>query len=237
MKRIILYAAILETIYLTLSFILAQIYGQWSYESEILRTVLRVISIVFYSYYYQKYFFNEYQSFNTKEIITPHFIAALSLLFIFAIVYTNAENETVMWQVVFSFSGITAGLREELLYRGIIQNVLQRKYNHKIALFIATIIFVLSHTQYFYYGQLQGLLFIAFAGVIFGSIFIMTGSVALTAFIHGLYDAMLSVNIISFRISNGIALPILFLVMMAFLMINKKLFRSQESNNAEASPI
>lgn len=237
MKRIILYAAILETIYLSLSFLLAQRYGQWSYEGEIARTGLRVVSIVFYGFYYQKYFYNEYQPFNTKEMKSPHFIAAVSLLLFFAIVYTNAENETLLWQIVFAISGMTAGLREELFYRGIIQTTLQKKYDQKIALILTTAIFVLSHVQYIYYGQFQGLLFIAFAGIIFGSIYMMTGSVAVTAGIHGLYDAILSVNITSFRISNGIALPILFFVMLVFLIINKKLFRAQESNNAEASPV
>lgn len=237
MTRIILYAAILETIYLLLSLSIAQAYGQWSYEGEIIRTGLRAISIVFYGYYYQKYFYNEHLSFKAREVFTPHFVIAVSLFLLFALVYTNAEKETFVWQIIFAISGITAGLREELFYRGMIQNSLQRKYNNKVALFTATTIFVFSHIQYFYYGQLQGLLFIAFAGIIFGSIFMMTGSVALTASIHGLYDAILSINITSFKISNGIALPLLFMVMLVFIIINKKLFRSQHTGNIEASTV
>jgi membrane protease YdiL (CAAX protease family) len=223
MKKIILFAAILEITYLILSFVLAETYGQWSIDGEIIRTGLRVISIIFYGYFYQKYFCKPNHPFKTKELLTPQFIAAILLFVLFAVAYTNAENETALWQAIFIISGITAGLREELFYRGIVQDTLQRKYGYKIALLGATLLFTLSHVQYIYYGQAWGLMLIALAGTIFGSIFIYTGSIVFTAFIHGLYDAALSVNIVPFRLSNSVALPLLFLIMLAFLaLISKK---------------
>jgi len=219
MKRIILISALIEILYLTLSFVLAEIYGQWSSIGEIIRMALRVISIVFFAYYYQSYFHNENYSFTAKKILTPQFIAALSLFLFFAIAYTNAEKETLLWQVVFGISGMTAGWREELFYRGIVQNTLQKKYNYKIALPVATLIFTLSHIQYIYYGQTRELLLIAFAGTIFGTIFIHTGSIVFTAIVHGLYDSILCLNLASFRLNNVIATPILFLVMLVFLIV------------------
>jgi membrane protease YdiL (CAAX protease family) len=236
MKKIILLAAILEISYLTLSFVIAQIYGQWSYEGEIIRTGLRGISITFYGYFYQKYFYKAGQPFKAKEILAPQFIAAILLFIVFAVVYTNAENESVLWQVVFVISGITAGLREELLYRGIVQKSLQIKYDYKIALLAATFLFTLSHVQYIFYGQTRGLILIACASIIFGCIFIYTGSIVFTAMIHGLYDAMLSINMVPFRLSNGVVLPILFLIMLLFLLLlNKKLYSTQQSGNSDDS--
>ncbi len=235
MRRIILYAAILEIVYLTLSFFIAQSFGQWSYEGELIRTLLRVIFIVFYGYYYQKYFYNEKQPFAAKALISPQLAAALLLFFIFALSYTNAENETVLWQIIFVISGITAGMREELFYRGIVQNTLQKKYNLKRALVLTTLIFVLSHVQYIYYGQLTNLLFISCAGIVFGSLFIITGSVAFTAIIHGLYDAILSVKLIPFKLSNDVALTVLLLITLFFLIINKKLFKANQSNSIPLS--
>ncbi|MGZ8908184.1 MAG: CPBP family glutamic-type intramembrane protease, partial [Methylobacter sp.] len=70
-----------------------------------------------------------------------------------------------------------------------------------------------------YYGQTKELLLIAFAGVIFGTIFIHTGSIVFTAIVHGLYDSILCLNLAPFRLNNGIATPILFLVMLAFLIV------------------
>lgn len=232
MKKIILFAALLEIIYLTLSFIIAQIYGQWSDEGEIVRTGLRAFSAVCYLYFYRKHWFGANQSFRTTKLFTPQFSAAIFLLLLFAVFYTNAEHETLRWQLVFAISGITAGLREELFYRGIVQNTLQTKYGYKIALLTASLLFTLSHVQYIYYGQFSGLILIAFAGIIFGSIFIYTGSVFFTAIIHGLYDAVLSVNIIPYRLSNASILPILFLITLVFLvMINAKLYMPRQSNN------
>lgn len=233
MKKIILSAAILEISYLALSFALAQIYGQWSYEGELIRAGLRVISILFYGYVYQKYFYNAKHSFKPKELLAPQFSAAILLFLFFGFAYTNAENEPLLWQVVFAISGITAGLREELFYRGIVQTALQKKYDYKIALLTTTLLFTLSHVQYIYYGQIRGLMLIAFAGIIFGSIFIYTNSIVFTAVIHGLYDAALSINLIPFRLSDEIVLPLLFLIMLVFLIsINKKLYPNQHSDEA-----
>jgi membrane protease YdiL (CAAX protease family) len=234
MKKIILYVAILEISYLSLSFALAEIYGQWNIVGEVIRTGLRVISIIFYGYFYQKYFYNPSQIFKTKELLSPQFIAAILLFLLFAVVYTNAENETIFWQFIFVISGVTAGLREELFYRGIVQNFLERKYGYKIGLAVATLVFTLSHVQYIYYGQTGGLILITMAGIIFGSIFIYTKSIVFTAAVHGLYDALLSVNIVPFRLSNNVVVPILFLIMLAFLIIiNKKLYSAQKTDNTD----
>ncbi len=237
MKKIILYAAIIETVYLSLSFILALQFGQWSFEGEIVRTGLRFIPIVIFGYLYQKYFYDENRTINARELTNPNFIAAVSLLMFFAMAYTNAKNESLIWQSVFAVSGITAGLREELLYRGIIQSSLQKRFGQQGALVLTTFIFVLSHVQYFFYGQFHGLLLITIAGIIFGSIFLMTGSVVVTSLIHGLYDAVLCMDLIPFRLSNEIALPILFSIMLVFLIINKKVFRTEESKSTETSPV
>jgi membrane protease YdiL (CAAX protease family) len=236
MKRIILFAVILEISYLTLSFVLAQWFGQWSYTGEILRTGLRVISIGFYANFYQKYFYNPNYSFNSKDLLTPQFITAILLFLLFAVAYSNAQNESVLWQTVFVISGIAAGFREELFYRGIVQNALQRKHGYKIALPIATLIFTLSHVQYIYNGQTGGLLLITLAGIIFGCIFIYTGSMVFTAAIHGLYDALLSVDIVPFRLGNNVVLPILFLISIAFLIIiNKDSYGARRTNGIESS--
>jgi membrane protease YdiL (CAAX protease family) len=231
MKKIILFAAILEISYLSISFALAEIYGQWSILGELIRTGLRIISILFLSFCYQKYFSHSRQPAKAKGLFTPPFIAANLLLMFFAAIYTNAENETLWWQFVFVVSGITAGIREELFYRGIVQQSLQLKYGYKTALMLATLLFTLSHIQYIYYLQINGLILIACAGIIFGSIFIYTGSIAITATIHGLYDALLSINISPYKLNDNVALPTLCLIMAAFLIvISKKLTKTPQPN-------
>jgi membrane protease YdiL (CAAX protease family) len=231
MKKIILFAAILEIIYLSISFVLSEIYGQWSITGELIRTGIRIISILFLISCYQKYFSYSRQPIKNKALLAPPFIAANLLLMLFAVVYTNAENETLWWQFVFVISGITAGLREELFYRGIVQQSLQLKYGHKTALALASLLFTLSHIQYIYYGQITGLILVACAGIIFGSIYIYTGSIVFTAATHGLYDALLSINISPYKLNSGAALPLLCLITAMFLIvISKKLIKTPQPN-------
>lgn len=233
MRKMIALASLSEILYLTLSFIIAQVYGQWSITGELIRTSLRIISLFFFGYIYQNHFYSANQSVKPKGAFTAPFIAAIQLLLLFAASYTSAENETLLWQAVFVISGIAAGLREELFYRGILQKTLQTKYDYKIALFAATLIFTLSHIQYIARGQFGELMLIAFAGIIFGSIFIHTGSVAISALVHSSYDAILSVNMLPFRLSYNASMPILFLIMLLFLLItSKKLLSSKQADTS-----
>jgi membrane protease YdiL (CAAX protease family) len=218
-KKIILFAAVSEILYLVFSFSISQAYGHWSISGELIRTSLRIVSIFFFAYLYQRYFFENEKPFKAKGTLTLPFAAAIQLFFLFAIVYTNAKGESALWQLVFFISGLAAGLREELFYRGMIQKTLQEKYGCRNALIFGTLIFTLSHLQYLYQGQFRELMLIAFAGIIFGSIFIHTGSVLFAGTVHGLYDAILSVNLVPFRLSYNASMPILFLIMSLFLII------------------
>jgi membrane protease YdiL (CAAX protease family) len=217
--NILFYCAAVEICYLSISFALGEWFGQWSYVGEAIRTGLRLVVIVFYGHCYRRYFFDGQQPKHSKNYFAPSFIAAVFLLFLFAAHYTNAENETLLWQLVFAVSGIFAGIREELFYRGFVQQHFQVKYGNKSALLMASAAFTLSHVQYIYHSQLSGLLFIALAGIIFGSIFIYTRNIVVTAIIHGLYDAILSINISLLRLNVNSALAVLSLIMLMFLVL------------------
>jgi membrane protease YdiL (CAAX protease family) len=235
MKKALLFTALLEILYLSLSFALAQSYGQWSYEGEIIRTVLRLISILGFIYFYRKYFYKANSPFKPKERVTPQFISSIALLILFAIVYTNAENEPLTWQLVFALSGITAGFREELFYRGIVQNSLQKKYHYRTALLVSCVLFTLSHIQYIYHGQTMAVMLISLAGIIFGSIFIYTKSIVFVGAVHSLYDALLSVNISPVRLNNEAGLPVLLLITLLFLMvISKKMVTAEQTDRSDS---
>jgi membrane protease YdiL (CAAX protease family) len=234
LKKILLVCTAFEISYLLLSFGLAKIFGQWSIQGELYRTGLRLIAIVYYGYLYRNYFYAPNPSFKVRNSLTPQLITALLLFLQFAVFFTNANNETLLWQLVFVVSGITAGLREELFYRGIVQNTLQQKFDYKIALALASVVFTLGHIQYIYYGQFDGLMLITLAGIIFGCIFILTGSTLFTALIHGLYDALLSVSLVPVRIGNTMSLPILVAITAIFITIlAKKLHKSKYSDNVD----
>ncbi len=211
-----------ELLYLTASFWLAELFGQWSYQGEIIRGLLRLISIAVFSWIYCKHFCNIACATTLKSITTFPFIGLILLLLLFAVVYTNVENEPLAWKLVFAVSGLIAGFREEIIYRGILQNTLQQKYHFYTALFLTTAVFTLSHLQYIYYQQTFAILMIAIASIIFSCIFIYSGSILLTGFVHGLYDALLSINIVPIRVNNIAGFPILGLIMVLFLVLIRK---------------
>lgn len=222
--KILYGCAALEICYLLLSFAIAEIYGQWSEVGEIFRTGLRFVVIACFAYCYRRYFYRVPQASDVKTYLAPPFVGLVCLLFLMAVINTNAENESLRWQIVYAVSGITAGLREELFYRGLVQQHLQLKYGDRIALPVASALFTMSHIQYIFYGQLQGLLLITLAGIIFGSLFIYTRSIIITSLVHGLYDALLSIKLCPIQINNNTALMALTIIMLMFLLlINKQL--------------
>jgi membrane protease YdiL (CAAX protease family) len=235
MKKALIFTSLLEILYLALSFALANKYGQWSYEGEIIRTGLRIASILGLTYFYKTYFYKANKPFKPKEKLTPSFLASIAMLFLFAIAFTNAENESLIWQLVFALSGIAAGFREELFYRGIIQNSLQTKYHYRTVLLLSCAVFTLSHVQYIYHGQTTAIMLISLAGLIFGSIFIYTKSIVFVGAVHGLYDALLSINISPVRLSNAAGLPIMLLITLLFLIIvSKKSVADEQSDRADS---
>jgi membrane protease YdiL (CAAX protease family) len=224
--------SIVEVIYLTFSFAIAITYGQWSDEGETLRALARVVCLAIYSWFYIKFFRNPETSRSKVSLFRPAFLLSISLLMGFAIIDSNGINESIEWQRLFFISGIMAGFREELLYRGVVQNTLQKRYGYPIGLSISTMLFTMSHIQYMYYGQLNGLVLIACAGVIFGCVYIYTQSVFLTGFTHGLYDALLSVDFIAYKISFEVELPTLMVITLIHLvLVLKQLTGRQENRN------
>ncbi|CAG7856240.1 hypothetical protein MCAMS1_00650 [biofilm metagenome] len=222
--KILYYCAALEVCYLLLSFAIAEHYGQWSDVGEILRTGLRLAVIGCYGYCFRRYFYNGAQTGDFKTYLASPFALLVCLFLLIAAINSNAENETLRWQTVFAVSGITAGLREELFYRGLVQQYFAFKYDERIALTVASAFFTMSHIQYIFHGQLPGLLLIMLAGIIFGGIYIYTRSIVITALIHGLYDAILSIKISTVQINNNTALMALLVITSMFLLlINKQL--------------
>ncbi len=236
MQKIYLISGLIELTYLSLSFYLAELFGQWSYQGEIFRAFLRIFSIAIIYYFYRKYYYAKSIDIKLNKINKPFFLVSVFLLLLLAIFFTNAEGESTAWQSVFFVSGILAGLREELVYRGILQNTLQTKLNHRTALFISCVVFTLSHVQNIFYLQGFALLLISLAGIIFGSIYIYTGSVLIAGAIHGFYDAFLSVKLISVKLTDiqGLialsSISLLFLLLIRVQLSNKQLSGNTDLN-------
>ena len=232
-KQALLMTGCYEIFYLTLSFCLAERFGQWSVEGEILRSILRLFSIAVLLYYFLRCF-HQTPTPKTTKGRSPRqllFFIIIVLLLGFALIDSNADGETLSWQLTFAVSGLLAGIREELLYRGILQRSLQNKYGAVWALSFSGTLFTLSHWQSLYHLQIYTLIMITLAGVIFSSLFIFFGNVFVNVLVHGFYDALLSVKITPYMLHPQIAIFVLFLIaMLSLLLIKPELKRRENSS-------
>lgn len=91
--------------------------------------------------------------------------------------------------LVFAFTSVVVGLREELLYRAVLLNLLEPKVGTPGALLLSTGLFVIYH-----YGALP-VTVLAFTEVIcmslvLGLIYVKTGSLIAVVALHSAYDAV-----------------------------------------------
>jgi membrane protease YdiL (CAAX protease family) len=83
------------------------------------------------------------------------------------------------------FVAVLAGVGEELLFRGLIQRILVRKYGRWTGIVIAAILFSAMHMQF--YGFFPRFLL----GVVLGILFAYSGSLWVAILAHFFYDAIL----------------------------------------------
>lgn len=86
-----------------------------------------------------------------------------------------------------------AGVGEELLMRGLIQAWLQAQFNPMVAIFIASLIFGLMH-----FMNLTYVLLTFVGGLILGTAFYFSDSLALVVVAHGVYDVCAFTMIVKF---------------------------------------
>ena len=133
---------------------------------------------------------------QTKDLFFAG-IGIISLAFLLVPLGTYSEfihfsiMKTSFWQAVQLILGIyfLVALPEELLFRGIIQNILQKLLIHKkwgewIGLGLAAIIFGLSHWNNFNPPDWHYVILASIAGGIYGWVYIKSGKTTASALVH-----------------------------------------------------
>lgn len=86
------------------------------------------------------------------------------------------------WPVIILIS-IAAGIGEELLFRGAVQNWFQEMFGWPVALIAASLLFGLCHAVTFSYFLVS-----AGIGLLLGALFLLTSNLAVVISVHALYD-------------------------------------------------
>lgn len=112
-------------------------------------------------------------------------------------------HESILIAFFFVISYIVSGVTEEIVFRGLIQGYLTKKYplktNNQLCI-ITSVFFALTHFNNFQYNELTNVMnqvvYAFFMGLIFSALMIRIGNTLLTGITHGLLN-ILSINCIS----------------------------------------
>ncbi|MEO0794949.1 MAG: CPBP family intramembrane glutamic endopeptidase [Verrucomicrobiota bacterium] len=183
--------AILELAYFVSSRLFLSHYTGDAVSKELIWTGIRIASLIIVGITFRELLFRKSRSpkkAGNKTLLTIGIVVFLSV----PIMIGNWNlSSPLNW--VYAATSIAIGIREEFVYRGVLQQVLQDRLGLLWALLISNIIFVFYH-----YGSLPFTTWNVFqffvAGSILGIIYYQTQSIWLVAILHIFYDVIWSLT-------------------------------------------
>lgn len=162
------------------------------------------------------------------------------LLMLSNVLLSNLKNPEASWKpwylIVYGvFSVIGIGIREECIYRAVIQNIVAKKHAKNVkgiwlTATVAAIIFGLCHVPNLFFGMnptavLSQVITATFMGLLFGAVYLRSGSIWTLMLVHTLIDTTsLAKSIfldssdleIANRLSFSWSLVIFYLILLGF---------------------
>lgn len=164
-------------------------WSAWQWQPELLRTLCRA-GVAFLLWH----FFRALICSGTpsgRGVRHPLFIAAACLLFSVPLLIGDWAFMGPLTRSVFAATSIVVAIHEEFLFRGIVQNLLARRWGMLKAIGMTSALMTLWHV-----GALPLTLFnfwqVFAISCMLGLIYAATGSMVLVVTVHALYDAIWS---------------------------------------------
>lgn len=140
------------------------------------------------------------------SIILPIFVIVCLYIFVPGKLYYNGFSATrnifIILQGVFNI-GISAGVAEEIIFRGIIMKTLEDKYNMKIAIIIPSLLFGILHLFNGNIDLLSAFLLIlggTIIGIMFSIITYCSNSIWFSVLVHSVWNMVIIGGICNFGI-------------------------------------
>jgi len=199
LKTKLILAVIVELIYIIASRYVSFNFQDLTPNSEYLKTILRASSAIAYYYIFKDYILSFKPTY--KFIKSPFFV--ISILFFLAtpLLVGNLYFMGDYTRILFAITSIIVGLREELVFRVLIQNSLESKLGPVYAILITSLIFTVWHfgaipNNSFAFGQ------VLISSIFLGLIYSATKSFILVVSLHAIYDALWSLTPIYTNVIN-----------------------------------
>lgn len=130
-------------------------------------------------------------------VLLPAAVKAVYLLFIPGKYVLSGIGGSQIFEVLSTgivFTGIAAGFVEEMVFRGVILNLLKEKWNLKIAVLVPSVIFGIVHIIGMDFSVVSCLLVLVagtMVGIMFSMIAIESGSVWNSGIVHALWNIVI----------------------------------------------
>ncbi len=188
LKQRLLVVVAVELLYMVGSRLAIHYYSAESFQAELIRTTLRIATALIYWQLMKPLILSKKASFDTVRV-APLVVGMLALFAIPVLVGNYGLSTSLA--LLFALTSIPVAIKEEFLFRGIGQNLLESRYGQMRAVFYASIIFTAWHIgtwepSVWTFGQ------IFFVGLALGLVYIRTGSILAVIMLHTLYDAVFS---------------------------------------------
>jgi membrane protease YdiL (CAAX protease family) len=158
-------------------------------ELELLTTAGRLISLVIFFLLFRQLIFS--RTAEPSRALHPLALTAIALLLITPVAVGSYALPTLTAQMVFALTSVAVAVKEEFLYRGVLQNLFESRLRVFGAVVLSNIVFTLYH-----YGAqpftVLNLTEIFAAGCLLGLVYALSGSMLLVIGLHAVTDAIWS---------------------------------------------
>jgi membrane protease YdiL (CAAX protease family) len=156
---------------------------------ELLITAARLISLLAFFLLFRQLIFSRAP--DVRRAAHPLTLSGVVLLLATPVLIGRYDLPDVTMQMVFAATSIAVAFKEEFLYRGVLQNIVEPRLGLLKGVIVSNIVFTLYH-----YGAqpftLWNVIEIFTAGCILGLLYSATGSLMLVIAIHAVNDAIWS---------------------------------------------
>ena len=184
--RRVVVVVIIELLFVVATRLVLHYYSWQSVEAESIRTVLRIATAI---WWLLKPLILS-QKPNLRSTLKSSLVMGLLLLLSIPVLVGQYELARHV-AILFALTSIPVAVKEEFLFRGIVQNLLLEKLGSVKATLLTSVIFTLWHVgvwspTFWTFGQ------IFLVSVLLGLVYVGSRSIMVVIVIHAVYDALFS---------------------------------------------
>lgn len=187
MRKKLLILLGVELTYLAVSRTFTHSYEGGEVSKELIWTAFRAISLIVTYLIFRRVISND------SKVQYPKTVVVAGSAFLLVPLLVGSWGLYYPLNLTYAATSLIIGIREEFVYRGVLQNIFEKRFGICAALLLSNVCFVAMH-----WGSLPFTAFNTFqfatAGTILGLIYYRTRSIWLVAALHFIYDAIWSLT-------------------------------------------